>query len=177
VEDIPAGRIVGITLGREYQQKSRYYVGWNAGMGNYFPYGYLGVHLSFGTFRSETGLHQGIFSGRITYFTRLLTLGDWKIRQFIRPSFVFGINNSPADNQPLRIGIKGFESIESQASNLFIMSLQTQSYAPWDLTGFHFGPFFFSHIGIIGKDFQRNKHVYSLLGFGVLINLHFNRQP
>jgi predicted PurR-regulated permease PerM len=169
VEDIPAGRIVGITLGREYQQKSRYYVGWNAGMGNYFPYGYLGAQLSFGTFRSESGLHQGIFSGRITYFTRLLTLGEWKIRQFIRPSFVFGINNSPADNQPLRIGIKGFESIESQASNLLIMSLQTQSYAPWDLAGFHFGPFFFSHIGIIGKDFQRGKHVYSLLGFGVLI--------
>jgi predicted PurR-regulated permease PerM len=169
VEDIPAGIMAGITIGREYQQKSRFYVGWNAGMGNYFPYGYLGTQLSFGTFRTETGIHQGIFSGRITYFTRLLSFGNWKIRQFIRPSFVFGINNSPADNQPLRIGIKGFESIESQASGLFIMSLQTQSYAPWDIAGFHFGPFFFSHIGILGKDFQRGKHVYSLLGFGVLI--------
>lgn len=169
VEDIPAGRIVGITIGREYQQKSRFYVGWNAGVGNYLPTGYFGAQLSYGTFRSETGLHQGIFSGRITYFTRLLSMGNWKIRQFIRPSFVFGINNSPADNQPLRIGIKGFETVESQASGLFIISLQTQSYAPWDLAGFHFGPFFFSHLGIVGKDFQKSKHVYSLIGIGLLI--------
>lgn len=169
-EDVPAGKVAGITVGREYLQQSRLYVGLNAGSGTYYRFGYLGVHLSYGTFIDLSGFKQGLLTGRITYFTRLLNIGDWKLRQFVRPSFAFGINKSPADNQPLRVGIKGFETIESMAPNITVISLQTQSYAPWNLAGFHFGPYVFTHIGILGEEpLGYRGRVYSLVGLGVLI--------
>jgi hypothetical protein len=170
-EDVPVGRIFGITVGIESQQKNRYYLGLNAGWGSYNAYGYLGTHLSYGTFKGQTGFQQGIFTGRINYYTKLLTFGDWKLRQFVKTSFVFGINRSPADNLPLKVGIKGFEAIESRALNVTVVSLQTQSYAPWDLAGFHFGPYLFAHLGFLkGEPMQvRNNRFYSLLGIGVLI--------
>jgi hypothetical protein len=171
-EDVPAGRTAGITIGKEYQQQNRYYIGLNTSMGTFYSFGYLGAQLSYGTFRGPQGFQQGMVSGRVTYFTRLLSIGNWRIRQFVSPSFIFGIHSLPADNQPLKIGIKGFESLESHASNLVVISLQTQSYAPWNLAGFHFGPYFFSHLGIISREpFQgdsRNR-IYSLMGIGILI--------
>jgi hypothetical protein len=111
-----------------------------------------------------------MLTGRITYFTRLMTIGDWKLRQFIRPSFALGIKRSPADNQSIKIGIKGFERIETLAPSITVISLQTQSYAPWNLGGFHLGPYFYTHIGILGEEPVGHKgRVYSLFGLGMLI--------
>jgi hypothetical protein len=171
-EDVPAGRTAGITIGKEYQQQNRFYIGLNTSMGTFYGFGYLGTQLSYGTFRGPQGFQQGMVSGRLTYFTRLLSIGNWRIRQFVRPSFIFGIHRLPADNQPLKIGIKGFESLESHASNLVVVSLQTQSYAPWNLAGFHFGPYFFSHLGIISREPLSEvvrSNIYSLMGLGILI--------
>ncbi len=170
IEDVPAGKIAGITVGREYLQKSRLYLGLNAGTGTYYSFGYLSTHLSYGTFIDLSGFHQGMLTGRITYFTRLMTIGDWKLRQFITPSFALGVKRSPADNQSIKIGIKGFERIETLAPNITVISLQTQSYAPWNIAGFHLGPYFYTHIGILGEEPVGHKgRVYSLFGLGMLI--------
>lgn len=170
IEDVPAGLVAGITIGGEYQERSRLYVGFNAGKGRYYPFGYLSAHFSYGTFMDRSGFQQGLFTGRLTYFTKLLTAGNWKLRQFIRPSFAIGIKKSPIDNNPINIGIKGFESIESMAPNISVISLQTQSYAPWNLAGFHFGPYLYTHIGILGEQPPGYKgRVYSLFGLGMLI--------
>lgn len=172
IEDVPAGRSIGLTFGQEYRQRNRYYIGLSTSAGTYYGFGYLGFRLSYGTFHGADGFHEGMISGSVNFFTRLLDLGNWKIRQFVSPSFIYGINHLPVPNQPLKIGIKGFESIESHASNITVVSLQTQSYAPWNLAGFHFGPYFFSHIGFMGEEppsGTRKSRVYSLMGFGILI--------
>lgn len=172
IEDVPVGRIFGVTVGIDSQQKSRYYLGLNAGWGSYYQFGYLSTHLTYGTFKGQGGFQQGTLTGRIDYYTRLLSAGKWKLRQFVRPSFIFGINRFPADNQPLKVGIKGFESIESGASHIIVLSLQTQSYAPWDLAGFRFGPYIFTHLGLLGEEppgKMKSSRFYSLLGLGVLI--------
>ncbi|HLN21758.1 MAG TPA: hypothetical protein VK213_11755 [Bacteroidales bacterium] len=174
-EDVPAGILVGITLGKEYHDRNRFYAGMNAGWGSYLRFGYMSAHFSYGTFKGTEGIQQGILTGKITYFTKLLNLGEWKLRQFIRPEFAIGIKRSPAENQPLHIGIKGYEEIESMASNLFLISLQTQTYAPWSVAGFNFGPYFFSQLSILGQDpvnWTRSK-LYSLMGFGVLIRNNY----
>lgn len=172
IEDVPVGRIFGVTIGMDAQQKNRIYLGFNAGWGAYHSFGYLSTQLSYGTFKGQDGFEQGTLTGRIDYYTRLLTMGNWKLRQFIRPSFAFGINTVPTDNQPLRVSIKGFESFESTAINIRTLSLQTQSYAPWDLAGFRFGPYVFTHLGLIGNESpggERNHRFYSLIGLGMLI--------
>jgi hypothetical protein len=171
IEDVPTGKIFGLTIGMEAHQKSRIYAGFNAGWGGYYSFGYLSAHMSYGTFKGSKGFQEGIFTMRMNYFTRLFSAGTWKIRQFVKPSFISGINMLPAENLPLKIGIKGFESIELRASHITILSLQTQTYAPWDIAGFRFGPFLFAQFGLLGKvptGEGKSSRIYSLLGSGLL---------
>lgn len=61
-----------------------------------------------------------------------------------------------------------------------LFTLQTQSYAPWDIIGFRFGPYLVCSLGMPGDavtGFKKSK-VYSQIGLGVLIknkHLVFNR--
>ena len=52
-----------------------------------------------------------------------------------------------------------------------ILTLQTQSYAPWNFIGFRFGPFLAFSLGKIGdtESGLRNSRLYSQIGLGVLI--------
>lgn len=48
---------------------------------------------------------------------------------------------------------------------------QTQTYAPWNFIGFHFGPYLTFSLGMLGdvtKGF-RSASIYSQIGLGVLI--------
>jgi hypothetical protein len=53
----------------------------------------------------------------------------------------------------------------------FLFTAQTQSYAPWDFIGFHFGPYLNFSLGMLGDAVNgfRNSKLYSQIGLGVLI--------
>jgi hypothetical protein len=174
-EDVPVGRSFGVTTGFDNQETKRYYLGLNASLGNYYPFGYLSTFLAYGTYIGSTGLQQEAISVRINYFTRLLNLGDWKIRQFIRPSLIIGINRLPQDNLTFQEGMNGFEGLKTSASRMFVLTLQTQSYPRWSLLGFHFGPYIFSSLGMLGDKsygFTRSR-IYSIFGLGLLIKNNY----
>jgi hypothetical protein len=175
VEDFPVGRAIGITAGLNVQETKRLYLGFNASWGNYYRFGYLATHLEYGTFKGLTGFQQGVATVRINYFTRLLTLGNWKIRQFIRPTLIFGINRLPTDNLTFSEGMRGFENLEYSATKMMVLTLQTQSYPPWNLWGFHFGPYLFTSLGMLGNESSgfNKSHLYSLFGMGVLIKNNY----
>jgi hypothetical protein len=68
-------------------------------------------------------------------------------------------------------GLSGFRSSELTGASRLLLTLQTQSYAPWDFIGFRFGPFVSYSMGMLGNermDFTNSK-LYSQLGVGVLI--------
>jgi hypothetical protein len=67
--------------------------------------------------------------------------------------------------------MKGFGETDAPAQHLLVLALQTQSYAPWNLAGFHFGPFLFTSFGMLGTEASgfTNSRLYTLFGFGVLI--------
>ncbi len=124
---------------------------------------------------------QGVATVGINYFTGLFEIGNWKFRQFVKPQVTIGINRFSYDTLTLNDGqgIKGFNSIGLSGTDRLLFMLQTQSYAPWNLIGFHFGPFLTCSLGMLGdavKGFKNSK-LYSQIGFGVLIkneNLIFN---
>lgn len=171
VEDVPTGRTFGITVGLDARQTKRLYMGVNAGLGNYYSFGYLSTHFEYGVYKGSAGYQQGVFTARINYYTRLLNLGTWKLRQFVRPSLVLGINRLPTDNLIFSEGLKGFEPMGYSGTKLMVLTLQTQSYAPWNLLGFHFGPYLFTSMGILGNESYgfKSSRIYSLIGFGLLI--------
>jgi hypothetical protein len=172
-EDVPIGSVISLTGG--YQQKNkarRTYFGARFLSGNYHSWGYLSTKVEFGTFFLPSRAEQGVLSVNINYFTNLIEIGRWRFRHFIKPQFDIGFNRTDYEKLILNneYGIYGFNSTISGNSRLLLTS-QTQSYAPIDFIGFHFGPYVAFSLGMLG-DVESGFHdskVYSQIGIGVLI--------
>lgn len=175
-EDVPIGRIYGITLG--YQDKNtkwRPYLGAQISFGNYHKWGFLSTNFEVGSFFKQSKTEQTTISFQANYFTNLLEIGNWKIRQFIKPQMIIGINRQNSLGDLLTInenyGIQGFNS-PVYGTQKAVLTLQTQSYAPKEIWGFRINPYFNYSLAVIGNknsSIQKNK-TYSKIGIGLLIN-------
>ncbi len=173
-EDIPVGRAFSLTGGYQGKNNSgRFYLGARISVGYYYPWGYLGSNSEIGTFLAKSKAEQGTASVSAVYFTPLLEIGVWKIRQFIKPQLIIGINRFAADSLTLNdgYGIDGFNSIALTGSSRLLFTVQTQSYSPWNVLGFHFGPFINYSFGVLGNTSSgfKNSNIFSQIGLGVLI--------
>lgn len=175
VEDIPVGRALGITMGLNVKEKNHFYLGLNAAWGNNYRFGYLSSHFEYGTFIGTQGWQQQVITARINYYTPLISLGYWKVRQFVRPTLIIGIDRLPTDNLSLREAVKGFDLVDYPATRMTALTLQTQSYAPWEVYGFRFGPYLFTSLGLLGNPTSgvSDSRLYSVLGLGVLVKNNY----
>ncbi len=182
IEDVPVGKVLELTGGFQLRNSScRPYLGTRLSVGNYNQWGYLSTNLEFGTFFRSSHAEQGVITLGVNYFTGLFEIGKWKFRQFIKPELTIGINRPSYDTLTLNVGhgIVGFNSTGFSGSDRLLFMIQTQSYAPWNFFGFHFGPFLVGSVGMLGNSASgfKNQKLYSQIGFGVLIkneNLIFN---
>ena len=173
-EDIPIGRVYSLTGG--YQTKinsKRLYLGARISKGNFYPWGYLSSEFEYGIFLNGSKAEQGAISGSVIYFTSMKEIGTWKFRQFLKPQFTFGINRFSYDSLTLNegFGLEGFNSSGLTGTNRILFTLQTQSYAPWNVVGFRFGPFLNYSLGMLGDALSgfKKSRIYSQIGIGVLI--------
>ena len=175
MEDIPVGRSFGITTGIHVQKTDQYYLGLKAAWGNNYPFGYFSSHLEYGTFIGSNGFRQQVVTAKANYYTRLFNAGYWRIRQFIKPTVIVGINRLPTDNLSLGDAMEGFEELKNPATRMMALTLQTQSYSPWEVYGFRFGPYFFSSLGVLSHydNVTAGNRFYSALGLGVLIKNNY----
>jgi hypothetical protein len=182
IEDVPVGHVLELKGGYQLRNNSwRPYLGMQFSFGNYNEWGYMGSNFEYGTFFHASHTEQGVITFSVNYFTGLIEIGNWKFRQFVKPQITIGLNRFPYDSLTLNDGqgIDGFNSIGFSGTNRLLFMLQTQSYAPWNLIGFHFGPFLVCSLGMLGDAISgfKNRKLYSQLGFGVLLkneNLVFN---
>ena len=177
-EDVPAGKVYGLTGG--YQVKNnigRLYLGIRFSYGNYNELGYLSSNFEYGTFYRSFHSEQSVFTASLNYFTDLFEIGNWKFRQFVKPQLTLGINRLASEHITINNenGLRGFNSTTLVGKKKIVVTLQTQSYAPWNVLGFHFGPYLIYSGGLLGNEISgfRNSHVYSQFGFGVLIKNEF----
>ena len=192
IEDVPIGKIYGITGGYQLKNgRGRLYVGTRASFGNYFRLGYLSANFEYGTFFRDSKAEQTAFSFQANYFTNLIELGRWKIRQFIKSQVIIGNNrlnsngdyltlnesssfqgNYGAGNQaPNNAGILGFNS-PLYGTKKVLLTFQTQTYSPWNLIGFRFNPYFKYTAAVLGNEqigLTKSK-MYSKIGIGVIIS-------
>ncbi|WPR70467.1 hypothetical protein SLW70_10985 [Flavobacterium sp. NG2] len=175
-EDVPIGQIYGITTGYQYKNTVwRPYLGAQIAIGRYFKWGYLSTNLEAGSFFNESKSEQTAISFQANYFTRLLQIGDWKIRQFIKPIFLIGFNrqNSIGDLLTIneRYGIQGFNS-PIYGTDKMLWIFQTQTYTPKNIGGFRLNPYFNYSIAMLGNVMNNfpDKKVYSKIGLGVIIS-------
>jgi hypothetical protein len=173
IEDVPVGKTFGITSGYQLRNTiGRAYLGARLSFGDYFDWGYLSETLEYGTFFHGHSLEQGAFSVNANYFSALLKIGDWHVRQFIKPQLTLGLNRFLYDTLTINNenGIRGFSGLVGGTKKI-VLTLQTQSYSPWNVFGFRFGPFLTCSLGMLGNANSgfSNSHVYSQLGIGALI--------
>ncbi len=173
-EDVPVGQVYSLTGG--YQKKNnagRFYLGGRISAGNYYPWGYLSYNLESGTFFNASHAEQGVLTAGVNYSTILVVIGKWKFRQFVKPQLTVGFNRFDFDSLTLNdgYGIDGFNSSSLSGTRRILLTLQTQSYAPWNFIGFRFGPFLSFSIGKLGDATSgfMNSDLYSQIGLGVLI--------
>ncbi|MDZ7774551.1 MAG: hypothetical protein U5L09_02520 [Bacteroidales bacterium] len=173
-EDVPVGKVIGLTGG--YQEKNsfgRFYAGTRFSTGNYYSWGYLSSNIEFGTFLRAEKAEEGVFSAGANYFTNLIEIGQWKFRQFVKPEVVIGIHRTVYDSLTINYeyGLRGFNSQVLSGNSRLLFTSQTQSYAPWDFIGFHFGPYLNFSLGMLGdaENGFRDSKLYSQIGLGVLI--------
>jgi hypothetical protein len=173
-EDVPVGKVYSLTGGYQSKNnKGRFYLGGRISTGNYFPWGYLSFNIESGTFFNASHAEQGVFTAGVSYSTGLIEIGKWKFRQFAKPQLTIGINRFAYDSLTLNdgYGMDGFNSSSLSGISRLMLTLQTQSYAPWNFIGFRFGPYFTFSLGKLGNEATgfRYSKLYSQIGLGVLI--------
>jgi len=172
-EDVPVGIAYGLVLGYQAKNYDRWYWGVHYAWGNFFKWGYLGTHAEYGAFVKSAFSTESAFKVGLNYFSDLFSIGNWKFRQFVKPELTIGINRPWYDRLTLNdgFGLNGFNSNELSGTRRFMVIVQTQSYAPWSVFGFRFGPYLNFAFGMLGNEasgFSR-KRVYPQFGLGVLI--------
>jgi hypothetical protein len=181
-EDVPVGNVFELTGGYQIKNNSgRPYLGMRFSWGSYYEWGYLSSNFEYGTFFHASHSEQGVVTAGINYFTGLIEIGKWKFRQFVKPQVTIGINRFSYDSLTLNdgYGLDGFNSSSLSGTKRILLTLQTQSYSPWNLIGFRFGPYLIWSMGMVGDEASgfKDSKMYSQLGLGVLIkneNLVFN---
>jgi len=99
-----------------------------------------------------------------------------QLAPFIKPQVTWGTNRFPYDSLTINNenGIRGFTA-SLRGTKKIILTLQTQSYAPWNVLGFRFGPYLNCSIGSLGNATSgfKKSFVYSQIGIGALIKNNF----
>ncbi len=175
-EDVPIGRIYGVTFGYQYKNTFwRPYVGAQFSFGNYYRLGFLSMNFEAGTFFHQSKTYQTAFLFESNYFTKLYSIGTWKLRQFVNPKFVIGMNRNNIITDQLNIneinGLAGFNTALYGTSKA-VLSLQTQTYSPHALWGFRLNPFFNYSIAVLGSPevAMTKSKPYSKITLGLLVS-------
>jgi len=176
-EDVPIGRAYGIVGGYQMNKDRLFYLGANYSYGNYYPWGYLRNNIEYGTLFNSSEIQQGVIRAELNYNTKLAEIGKWNFRQFLKSSITVGIKRSSNESLTLNdgFGISGFNSSGLTGIHRALFTIQTQSYAPGNILGFQFGPYFSLTLGMLGTastGFQKSR-VYSQIGIGTLIRNKF----
>jgi hypothetical protein len=174
IEDVPVGQVYELTGGYQVRLNSgRYYLGTRVSFGNYYNWGYLSTNFEYGTFFRASNPEQGVVTAGINYFTGLIEIGKWKFREFIKPQITLGLNRYSYDSLTINdgSGLDGFNSQSLSGTSRLLITVQTQSYSPWHIAGFRFGPFLVTSMGMLGDEKTRfkNSKTYYQIGLGVLI--------
>lgn len=175
VEDIPVGMSYGLTSGiQRKNQKNRLYYGVGMKFGNYYRLGYFGFEAAYGGFLNGRKAEQTVLSLSGNYFTRLMSWGNWKFRNFLSSNLILGDHrvDSHGDRLTLNerdpLGIPGFRSLEVVGTKKWLTNVQIQSYSPYDFLGFRLSPFLSGSFGLIGNENLLKGKMYTKIGVGVL---------
>lgn len=153
-EDVPHGLIVQLLYGATENELgiSKYYLGGEIARARHYRIGYFSTSFSYGMFFGSKISDDITTRVKINYFSNLLRVGKWYVREFMYNNWVYGINKLPGNNLTLTSGdLYGFEGSGLTGNMKAVLNLETVAYAPYNLIGFRFAPTLLLGYGMLGN--------------------------
>jgi hypothetical protein len=174
-EDIPTGYRMNYVAGRETGELyNRWYHGLNLANGTFLNNtSYLRMELSIGGFFRGGSIEQGAVNATTNYFTPLLPVWNYRVRQFVNLRYTNGIRRFTNEVITLEEenGIRGLRSFDLRGSRRFALNLESVVFTPYSLVGFNMAPYVFADLGFISAKEQPvfEGQFYQGFGFGIRI--------
>ena len=182
-EDIPFGTLIELTGGWERNEFfDRYYSSLNVSNGKVYPHlGYLYMKVAVGGFFEQNFFNRGVVDITSNYFSHLIPVKRFQIRQFVNFSYTNGISRLSDEYIYLRNdnGIRGLWTHQILGTQRTTLNFETVIFSPYYLYGFRFTFYTFADLGLIGEQGENlfnRKDIYSGFGFGIRLrneNLSF----
>jgi len=174
-EDIPYGTLLNLTAGYESNEFFQsFYSSLEVSHGNILPQkGYLFFKIGFGGFYNERVFNRGVLQVQANYFSKLMKLKRFQLRQFINFDYTNGIRRF--EDEFIGIGgpdgIRGLRSDSLTGTQRLLLNIETVAFSPYYLYGFRFTFYAFADLGFIGAstDAILNREMYSGFGIGIRI--------
>lgn len=182
-EDVPYGGLFKLTGGREYNEfKLRSYLSGETAYGNkYGDLGYFYFNAALSTYLTNKRTEQGLLSLHLNYFSNLLNMGNFRVRNFVYLNYTRGFGRYT--NEFLKFtsndGFSGFRNDSTIGTQRLSMSLESVLFSPVNLYGFRFAFFGFTDFSFLSGTNQVLGRGYTLssIGLGIRVrndNLIFN---
>lgn len=201
-EDVPTGELYSLISGAQRKNhRTRIYLGGQVMRGGYLDWGFLSGSVGMGAFFGKRHTEQVTLNIKANYFSNLWKLGDrgWRMRQFVKPQIVIGVNREKSFNDRLGLnerpyfrGVNSYEYIDYEDQHQFIdyqtgdmqgfdsavigtrkyvLDLQTQFYSPWEVMGFRLNPFASATLSVLtgGEKSYGSNRLYSSFSIGFII--------
>lgn len=182
-EDIPYGGLVKITAGKENNEfKQRNYLGAEVSFGeSRKKLGYFYLSAGAAAFLNKVETEQGIVSLNMKYFSNLIVLGKYKIRNFIYADYTRGFDRYIDDRLYYNTenGFSGFRNDSVWGTQRVTLSLESVIFSPVNIYGFKFAFFGFTDFSSLAGSNQILVKGMNIAGIGLGIrvrndNLVFN---
>jgi hypothetical protein len=182
-EDIPYGMLLRISAGREINEfENRVYTGIDLSYGfSSKNLGYFYTSAGFGTYIKNNHSDQGVLQLGLNYFSNLIYLGDFKVRNFINIGYTRGFDRYSEEYLIIEKtnGFAGFTNDSLKGSQRVLLGIESVVFNPVNIYGFRFAFFGFADLAFLsGTNELINKgNILSGVGLGIRIrndNLVFN---
>ncbi|WKZ66283.1 MAG: hypothetical protein QY325_16155 [Flavobacteriales bacterium] len=175
VEDVPEGLLVKLTGGFRQRENERRlaYTGIELSRGRHYRrFGYAAVSLGLGAYWDRGVATDDTYRADLRYFTGLLRVGRWYLRQFAALSATSITRKLPTERLNLNGDqLYGFRSALVSGTHRELLRLETVAYAPWHVLGFRFAPVLLAGFGTIGESYDPlfSGRIHNALGLGILV--------
>ncbi len=173
-EDVPQGLILQVLYGVTENElgNSKFYIGGDIASARHFRAGYFSARLSYGLFFGKSRANDITTRAKLNYFSDLLRLGKWYLREFVNSTWVLGFNKLPYERLTITgDDLYGFESGKLSGTHKGVVNLETVAYAPYNLVGFRFAPTLMMGLSMIGDEKNKftNSNLYQAYALGLMV--------
>jgi hypothetical protein len=174
-EDIPYGGLFKVTAGKEINEfKRRTYIGSEVSFGKSNQrIGYLYGTVGLASFLNNTKSEQGVMKISLKYFSNLVPVRDYMIRNFINVNYTRGFDRYIDESIKFTSenGFSGFRNDSIKGGQRISLSLESVLFSPTNFYGFRFALFAWADASFLRprSSINGNTNVLTGIGFGMRI--------